>query len=252
MRFIPNAITLLNLFFGSLAAIFAVLNHLEWAALCFMAGVICDFLDGLLARKLNVQSELGVQLDSLADMVTSGLVPGLVMCQLLGMAMDGGWNSESFFINAFEGDQWLENWIPFSGLLITLASGFRLAKFNIDENQVSSFTGLPTPANALWILSLPLILYYNGSEFTNDVILNPWVLLILTLLSSYLLNSRLQLFALKFKNTNFRDNGDKYIFLIISAVLLLTLQFLAVPLIIGLYIGMSVFSQLLRSGKEET
>ena len=247
MKFLPNIITLLNLLFGSVAAVFAVLNRLEWAAFFFALGVICDFLDGLVARKLGVQSELGIQLESLADMVTSGLVPGLVMCQLLGMSVHAGWNAESFFAQALEGDNWWGAWFPFVGLLITLSSGLRLARFNIDENQVSSFTGLPTPANALLILSLPLILFYNGSEFTNSLILNPWVLLGITLLSSYLLNSPLELFALKFDNYSFRDNGKKYIFLGVSLVLLLTLQFLAVPLIVFYYLATSFFGKKRKS-----
>lgn len=241
MKYLPNAITLLNVLFGSVAAVFAVLNKLEWAALFFALGVLCDFLDGLAARMLGVQSELGIQLDSLADMITSGLVPGLVMCQLLAMSVNAGWNTESFFAEAMDRESWWGAWFPFAGLLITLASAVRLARFNVDENQVSSFTGLPTPANALLILSLPLILYYNGSEFTNSVILNPWVLLGLTLLSSYLLNSPLRLFALKFDNYSFRDNGLKYIFLVISLVLLLTLQFLAVPVIVLFYVLTSFF-----------
>lgn len=243
MRYLPNAITLLNILFGSVAVVFAVLNKLEWAALFFALGVLCDFLDGLVARKMGVQSELGIQLDSLADMITSGLLPGLVMCQLLGMSVSGGWNTESFFAEALQRENWWGAWFPFFGLLITLASGLRLARFNVDEDQVSSFTGLPTPANALLILSLPLILYYNGSEFTNNLILNPWFLSGLTLLSAYLLNAPLKLFALKFDSYSFRENGLKYIFLLLSLVLLITLQFLAVPLIILGYIGTSFFGQ---------
>ena len=127
MKFLPNLVTLLNVLFGSVAAVFAVLNRLEWAALFFALGVLCDFLDGLLARKLGVQSELGIQLDSLADMITSGLVPGLVMCQLLGMSVSAGWNTESFFAEALQRDSWWWTWFPFTGLLITLASGLRLA-----------------------------------------------------------------------------------------------------------------------------
>lgn len=241
MKYLPNAITLLNVLFGSVGCVFAVLNRMEWAALFFILGVVCDFADGLLARKLGVQSELGIQLDSLADMITSGLLPGLVMCQLLGMSQSGGWNSGSFFVNALSTEGWLEAWFPFLGLLITLASGIRLARFNIDENQVNSFIGLPTPANALMILSLPLILLYNGSEFTNSVILNPWILSGITLLSSYLLNAPLELFALKFDNYSFRDNGLKYIFLLVGLVLVLTLQFLAVPLIVLFYVLTSFF-----------
>jgi CDP-diacylglycerol--serine O-phosphatidyltransferase len=243
MKHLPNAITLLNILFGSIAAVFAVLHRMEWVALFFALGVACDFADGLLARKLGVQSELGIQLDSLADMITSGLVPGLVMCQLLGMSQSGGWNSGNFFAEALSREGWAAAWFPFLGLLITLASGLRLARFNIDENQVSSFTGLPTPANALLVLSLPLILMYNGSDFTNALILNPWVLVGLTLLSAYLLNAPIELFALKFDNYSFKDNGLKYIFLVVSLVLVLTLQFLAVPLIILFYVGTSLFAK---------
>ena len=243
MRHLPSLITLMNLLCGSLAAVFAVLGHLEWTAFFFLLGVFCDFFDGFLARKLGVQSEMGIQLDSLADLVTSGLVPGLVMCQLLGMSLNGGWNSGSFFIDALGRESWAEAWFPFFGLSITLASAWRLARFNIDEDQVDSFVGLPTPANALMIISLPLILMYNGSEGSNDLILNTWFLIGLTLVSSYLLNAPIRLFALKFKNWSFRDNGMKYLFLVLSAVLVLTLQYLAVPLVILMYILFSVASR---------
>lgn len=240
MKYLPNLITLLNVMFGSVAAVFAVLNHLEWAAFFFLLGVVCDFFDGLAARAMGVQSELGIQLDSLADMITSGLVPGLVMCQMLGMSQSGGWNSGSFFAEALARGGWMHAWFPFSGLLITLGSAWRLARFNIDENQVSSFTGLPTPANALLIISLPLIVMYNGSEFTNAVLLNPWFLFGLTVLSAFLLNAPIELFALKFKGWGFRENAVKYVFLLVSAVLILTLQYLAVPLVILFYVLLSV------------
>ena len=243
MRHLPNLITLLNLFCGSVAAVFAVLDRLEWTALFFLAGVICDFLDGLVARRLGVQSDMGLQLDSLADQVTSGLVPGLVMCQLLGMSLGGGWNDGSFFEEALSPGHGIAAWLPFGGLLITLASGWRLARFNVDENQVDSFTGLPTPANALLIVSLPLILMYNGSEGINALILNPWFLAGLTLLSAFLLNAPVRLFALKFKNWSFRDNGIKYIFLLLSAVSILTLQYLGIPLVIAMYVIFSLLSK---------
>jgi CDP-diacylglycerol--serine O-phosphatidyltransferase len=118
-----------------------------------------------------------------------------------------------------------------------------LAKFNIDENQTTSFIGLPTPANALLILSLPLILLYQGNDFLNEIILNPWFLAILTLLSSYLLNSGIELFALKFKNWSFKDNALRYIFIIVSLVLLLTMKFLAVPAIVLFYIASSIVNR---------
>lgn len=229
-KHIPNFITLLNLFCGCIATVFAVMNQLEFTAVFVFLGIFFDFFDGFAARILNVKSELGVQLDSLADMVTSGLVPGVVMFQLLNMAQKGGWNLDLFGMHTKVG------LLPLFGFIITLASAYRLAKFNIDENQVSSFLGLPTPANALLILSLPLILFYQNNEILNGIILNQWFLIGLTLLSAYLLNSKIELFALKFENWSFKDNGVKYLFLIGSLVLLLTMKFIAIPFIVAAYI----------------
>lgn len=231
---IPNFITLLNVFSGCIATVFAVLNQLEFAAVFVFLGIFFDFFDGLVARLLDVRSELGVQLDSLADMITSGLVPGVVMYQLLNMSQRGGCNIDLF------GAHTEVAILPLFGFIITLASAYRLAKFNIDENQVSSFIGLPTPANALLILSLPLILLYQNNDILNSIILNQWFLIGLTLLSAFLLNSKIELFSFKFKRYSFKDNGVKYLFLIGSLVLLLTVKYLAVPLIIALYILASI------------
>lgn len=240
-KHIPQFITMLNILCGCIATVFAVLNMLELAALFVFLGIVFDFFDGLAARLLDAQSELGIQLDSLADLITSGLVPGVVMFQLLAMSQTGGWNldlsgiSETLTWTGFK-----TSFLPFFGFLITLASAYRLAKFNIDENQATSFIGLPTPANALLILSLPLILLYQGNDYLNQIILNPWFLIIITILSSYLLNSRIELFALKFKNWSFKDNALRYIFVIVSLVLLLTMKFLAVPAIVLFYIVSSL------------
>ena len=237
-RHIPSLITLLNLFSGCIATIFAVLNELEWAAFFVFLGIFFDFFDGLVARLLDVKSDLGLQLDSLADMITSGLVPGIVMFQLLNMSMDKGWGY-AVGISRVESDECLG--LPFYplslfGFLITMASAYRLAKFNIDKNQTSSFVGLPTPANALLILSLPLITLNYGNDFLNDIILNKWFLLGTTILSSFLLNSKIKLFTLKFKNWSFKDNALRYIFITISIVLIITAKYMAVPIIIAFYI----------------
>ncbi|MBT8183449.1 MAG: CDP-alcohol phosphatidyltransferase family protein [Eudoraea sp.] len=242
---LPNAITLLNVLSGCVATVFAVLNQLEIAALFVFIGILFDFLDGLLARWLKVHSELGVQLDSLADMITSGLVPGIVMFQLFSMSQTGGWNisDASGLTSAMSQSGFWVSLLPFSGFLITMASAYRLAKFNTDENQATSFIGLPTPANALLILSLPLILLYHQNDFLNSVILNPWFLIGLTVMSSFLLNSKIELFALKFKNWSFKDNSLRYIFIIVSLVLLMTLKFLAVPAIIIFYVLSSVITK---------
>ncbi len=247
-KHIPNFITLLNLFCGCVAAVFAVWNQLEIAAVFVALGIFFDFFDGLAARVLNVKSELGLQLDSLADMVTSGLVPGIVMFQLLGMSQTGGWNLDTYSLISSEGFK-VTSLLPFVGFIVTLASAYRLAKFNLDENQVSSFIGLPTPANALLFLSLPLILFYHPSNILSELILNQWFLIGLTLVSAFLLNCNLPLFALKFKNLSFKDNALRYTFLIVSIVLLITMQFLAVPIIILFYVLSSLVSELTNKSK---
>ncbi len=237
IKHIPNFITLLNLFCGCIATVFAVMNNLEFAAVFVALGILFDFFDGFAARLLNVKSEIGVQLDSLADMVTSGVVPGIVMFQLLNMAQKEGWNLDLFGMHTSV------EVLPLFGFLITLASAYRLANFNVDENQVSSFLGLPTPANTLLILSLPLILFYHNNTVLNDIILNQWFLMGITLLSAYLLNSKIELFALKFDTWAFSENAVKYLFLIGSLVLLVTLRFLAIPLIILFYVLTSLLSK---------
>jgi len=252
-KHIPNFITLLNLFCGCVAVLFAADRMFEMVALFVFLGILFDFCDGLAARILNVKSELGLQLDSLADMVTSGLVPGIVMFQLLEMSFSGGWNtgvsiegSNDMILNGFT----IYDLIPLMGFFITLASGYRLAQFNIDENQTDSFVGLPTPANALLIISLPLILWYQNNDILNSIILNQWFLIGVTLLSCWLLNANIKLFALKFKNLSFKDNALRYVFLIVSVVLLTTLKYLAVPAILVFYILSSIVNEKLSVGSE--
>lgn len=227
---IPHLLTLLNLFSGCVATVFAALNRLDLAALWVCIGIFFDFLDGFAARMLKVESALGVQLDSLADMVTSGLVPGIVMFQLLATTQPTGWTPELWPPKTY----WAL--IPFLGFTITLGSAYRLAYFNIDNDQTHAFKGLPTPANTILILSLPPILLYHNNEILNSLILNEGFLIGLTFVSTFLLNCRIRLFALKFKNWSFRDNAVRYLFLTASLVLLLTLQFLAIPIVVLLYI----------------
>jgi CDP-diacylglycerol--serine O-phosphatidyltransferase len=133
--------------------------------------------------------------------------------------------------------------LPFFGLLITLASAYRLATFNISTNQSDSFIGLPTPANALLILSFPLIMEYQNNDMMNTIILNKWFLVAVTLLSCYLLNAKIKLIALKFKNWSFKDNAARYLLIIMAIVLLIIFKFAGIPLIIILYILMSIFNK---------
>ena len=246
-KFIPNTFTQLNLFSGCIAVLFAADSNFFLAACFVFLGIFFDFFDGLLARKLEVQSDLGIQLDSLADMVTSGLTPGIVMYKLMADSLDltntastsGEWSDSGLF------DGFNLSLLPLVGLFITLASCYRLAKFNIDEDQQTYFKGLPTPANALLILSLPLILNFQESELVENLLSNTWFLIGLTAFSCYILNADVKLFALKFKDYSFRSNKIRYILILLSIVLLVLLKFIAVPLIIFIYIVLSIIDNII-------
>jgi len=238
---IPNIITSLNLLCGCVAIMFAVSGDLVSASFFAFAGIFLDFFDGLAARVLNAQSQVGLQLDSLADVVTSGVLPGIVMVQLLSEALTGTSLDISAIFSDTANNTSIESYLPFIGLLIAVASGYRLAKFNVDTRQTTSFIGLPVPANTLLILSLPLIISFQASQQITEVILTPWFLIIITLVSCVLLNAEIPLFGLKFKTWNFKDNAVRYLFLIASILLLVVLKFIAIPIIIFLYILVSLF-----------
>lgn len=234
-------ITSLNILSGSLAVMFAVAGDLVTAAWFVMLGIFFDFFDGFAARAFKAQSAVGLQLDSLADVITSGLAPAVVMTQLLNMSVIEGetfprfnfWNGWNFSFVQY---------VPFIGLMIVVAAAYRLAKFNVDERQSSGFIGLPTPANALLILSLPLILEFQNSEFAESIILNPWTLFAITILGCVIMNAEIPLFALKFKTWDFKSNKIRYIFLILSVLSIFILHFWAIPLIMLLYVALSLLS----------
>ena len=202
---IPNIITSLNLLCGCVAIMFAVSGDLVSASFFAFAGIFLDFFDGLAARALNAQSQVGLQLDSLADVVTSGVLPGVVMVQLLSEALTGTSLDISAIFSDTANSTSIESYLPFIGLLIAVASGYRLAKFNVDTRQTTSFIGLPVPANTLLILSLPLIISFQAGQQITEVILTPWFLIIITIVSCVLLNAEIPLFGLKFKTFNFKD-----------------------------------------------
>lgn len=237
---IPNIITSLNLMCGCVAILFAVSGDLTLAAFFAFTGIFFDYFDGLAARLLKAQSEVGLQLDSLADVVTSGVVPALAMVQLLSLSLTGNYIQLDDYFSMTDGDYQFTNYLPLIGLLIAVASAYRLAKFNLDTRQTTSFIGLPTPANTLLILSLPLMLTYQHSELIDQVILNKWVLIGLTLLSCFLLNAEIKLFGLKFKTWGLKQNGIRYMYLVLSVVLMFLLKFAAIPLLILLYIVLSL------------
>jgi CDP-diacylglycerol--serine O-phosphatidyltransferase len=240
-KHIPNLITSLNLLCGCLAILFVVSGDLVIASLLVIIGLIFDFFDGLAARLLRVQSEIGKQLDSLADMVSFGVVPGLVMFQLLNkailpQALETGFENAEI-INGLEAGM---SFIPFIGMLIVISSAYRLAKFNVDSRQTDSFIGLPTPANTLLIISLPLIFQFQYTPFIESIIFNQWFLIGVTIISSFLLNAEIPLFALKFKTWDVASNKIRYAFLAICILAIILLKFIAIPFIIILYILMSL------------
>jgi CDP-diacylglycerol--serine O-phosphatidyltransferase len=239
-QWIPNAITMVNLLCGCIAALYAFNNEILMAGIFVAAGIFADFFDGLAARLLNVSSPLGGELDSMADLITSGFVPGIVMYQVLCNALNVKFldDPNAFFTGGY--GHFLLFLVPLLGFLITAASGLRLAKFNLDTRQTNSFIGLPTPANAIFIISLALIFETTEAEWIYGLLDSPYVLLAITALSCYLLNAELPLFALKFKNFGWRDNEIRWIFLVLCLVLIITLQLFAIPCIIVLYVLMSL------------
>ena len=223
IRHLPNFLTCCNLICGCLGLIFLWENPQVETAYFVWAACLFDFFDGFAARLLKISSPIGKELDSLADVVSFGVLPSLFMYKLL----------------QFESPM---DYLPYVALLIAAFSALRLAIFNIDESQSDSFRGLPTPANALFITGLPFLDY----PFFNFVF-SPIVLVVIIVVFSLLLVSRFELFALKFKNFTWADNKVRFTFLLLSVLLLAVIQFAAIPLIIILYLagslGVRVFSK---------
>jgi CDP-diacylglycerol--serine O-phosphatidyltransferase len=234
-KHIPNAITLLNLASGLLAIIAIFKGYYDEAFLFVCLGIFFDFWDGFFARKFNVSGELGLQLDSLADVVTSGVVPGLMIFKLLQDIQED--DTSIYYLTE---EYYYMGFVPYLGFIVTLASAFRLAKFNIDTRQTDSFIGLPTPANALFIMSIPMIQFDGTHEWLVNALFNPFVLLIISLVSAYMLNAEIPLFSLKIKDFSWDKNKLQVFFLTIAATLLLFLGFTALPIIILLYVVLSV------------
>ena len=238
-KHIPNIITCGNLFCGCLAIISAFKGNLVGSAYLVGIAAVLDFFDGFSARLLKVHSEIGKQLDSLADMVTFGFVPGLIMFFLLSNAAAYDYTGKALAISD-NGSAEFPWWLVYSAFLITIFSAVRLAKFNIDTRQTNSFIGLPTPASAILICSFPLIQTFQPNIDMNPIIQNPWILLGLTILISYLMVAELPLFAFKFKSFGWADNKIRYSFLLMSILSVLFFRFIAIPFIIFLYLIFSI------------
>jgi CDP-diacylglycerol---serine O-phosphatidyltransferase len=215
IRYIPNFLTCCNLLCGCFGIVFLLEGRTVPAAYFVWIACVFDFFDGFTARVLKVSSPIGKELDSLADVVSFGVLPSLVMYKMIAESTEGP--------------------IAYAGFMIAAFSALRLAIFNVDETQRDSFRGLNTPANTLFITSLPLL--HNR---VGDWLYQPWVLVMITVAFSLLLVSRIEIFALKFKNFTWADNKLRFTFLILSVLLLAIFQVVAIPLIILLYIVLSL------------
>ena len=221
-KHIPNFITSLNLFTGCVAVLLAFRGDYQGAFIAIFVAAVFDFLDGFAARLLKAYSPMGKELDSLADVISFGLAPGMIVYSLLASTTG---QSE---------------WLPYLGFLIPVFSGLRLAKFNIDDRQTSSFIGMPTPANAIFWAGMA----FSFSPFLTE---NAWVLIVLTVLFSYLLVAELPMFALKVKSLKWKENQIQYIFLIGCILMLAFLQLSAFAPIIGWYILLSIITSIFRN-----
>lgn len=248
-RQIPNLFTLANLIFGCIAIVLAlqtqsiiiqtgedysssfdIPENLSLAALCLYAAAIVDFLDGFVARMCKVNSEMGKQLDSLADVVSFGAAPGVILYQLLRMSFMKEENGLDVSII------WM---LP--AFILTAAAAYRLAKFNLDTTQHYGFKGVPTPAAGLLVASLPLILHYgSGMLNISDLLVNKWFLYGLIIVLSWLMVSNLPILAMKFKDYSLKNNMPRVILLATGIVAVIFFRWLSVPIIFVAYIILSL------------
>ena len=247
MKNIPNLFTLLNLVFGCLAIVSVLQNGILitadtegtqllyipekiWMASLFIGiAALVDFLDGFVARLFNSSSEMGKQLDSLADLVSFGVAPGLIIYQFLRLSFAQEENGLDVSM------LWL---VP--AFIIPCAAAWRLARFNLDREQSYSFKGMPVPAAGIFVASLPLIYWNVNNEQIRDLLLNKWFLYGLILVLSWIMVSKLPLMAMKFKDYSLKNNLPKYLLLVVAAIALVTLKWLAVPTIILAYVILSL------------
>ena len=229
-KFLPNLITLFNLFLGCIVTLLLIENNLE-VKYVFIITVIClifDYFDGYIARKLNAKSDIGIQLDSLADLVSFGLVPGILLYNMFNEAPSSSVGSIS------------SSFVPFLGFIITLFSAYRLARFNTRKSKSNFFKGLPTPANAVLIYSFSIITAEGNS--LSKIILDYNFLILILIVSCILLVSNLKLLNFKFKSLGFKGNRRRFFIIFISIPVIIVFGIYAVPLILLIYILISIFT----------
>jgi len=236
-KYIPNSITSLNLLSGCISILLSFEGYMLAAVYLIFLAAIFDFLDGMTARLLKAYSVLGKELDSLADVVSFGVAPAFIVFQMMKISLFG---SEHVPLIEF-----VPTWkvlfllVPF---LIPVLSAIRLAKFNIDERQTDSFIGLPTPANALFFVSLYIVTITTKYDFIITLIYNKYFLTSLIIIFSLLLVAEFPMFSLKLKNLSLKDNKIRYLFVGLSLILLILLHSIAVPVIIILYLILSAIN----------
>lgn len=230
-KHLPNFITLLNLFCGLLSIYFFSVDQLAWASYMIFVAAVLDFFDGFSARLLKAFSPLGAQLDSLADVVSFGVAPAFILFGLIKISH----GLPDITVSDV-------NLLPFVALIVPLFTALRLAKFNIDTRQTESFIGLPSPASGLLLASLPLVRsqLYEGQSLFYMVVTNAYFYVGIGLLMSFLMVSELPLFGLKFKSFTLKGNEVRYFFLLSAIILIIALQFVAIPFIILLYLLLSL------------
>ncbi|MEP6617014.1 MAG: CDP-diacylglycerol--serine O-phosphatidyltransferase [Ginsengibacter sp.] len=249
MKQIPNFFTLLNLFFGCIAIVFALQTEsviiyvndeygssfnipekLAWAGVFIGLAAVIDFLDGFVARLFHATSELGKQLDSLADIVSFGVAPAAIVYQFLRISFAREENGLEISI------LWL---LP--AFVLSCTAAYRLAKFNLDSDQLHHFKGLPTPAAGLLIASFPLILHYNsGGALFSNWLTNKWILYTIIILLSYLMVSNISFMSMKFKDYSIKNNLPKWLLLGVAIIAAVFLQWASVPVIFACYILLSL------------
>ena len=221
---IPNSITCLNLLSGCFACIFAFQGQYDWVALCIGLSALFDFLDGMAARLLHAYSPLGKELDSLADLISFGLAPGLMVMHLMA------------YNSTFHGMAEYQSWWALSALLIPVFSALRLAKFNIDTRQTTSFIGLPVPANAIFWIGICQAVLRMESPVCG------YAIVALVIIFSLLLVSEIPMFSLKFKNLKWKENYLRYLIIAVAAICLISLGLAGLAATIGLYIVLSLLT----------
>jgi len=236
-RHIPNTITSLNLLSGCISIVLSFEGYLLAAVYLIFLAAIFDFFDGMTARLLHVYSELGKELDSLADVVSFGVAPAFIVFQMMKTSLFGSEQMPYYTYMSFQ--EYLFLLIPF---LIPVLSAVRLAKFNLDVRQTDSFIGLPTPANALFFVSLFIVTLTNKNQVVIDLFYNKYFIATLVVVFSLLLVAEFPMFSLKFKNLGLNGNKIRYLFIGLSAILLILLHSIAVPVIIILYLILSAIN----------